>query len=196
MRGSHLAVSAALGALAVGGLAACGGGDQQDAGEPSGTFTVAVAAAFPKRQEYATRERMAISVVNRSDKDIPNVTATVDGFYNRSTQPQESDPLQPVWIVNRGPVNGYTALTNTWALGPLPAGKAKTFTWQVTPMQSGSHLVHYRVNASLYGTSKAVLASGAPPEDTMRIRVDGRASTTEVDGKTGAVVVTGSVPDS
>jgi len=191
------AVSGALAAVAAAGLlAACGDSTNQASGEPSGTYTVAVKSAFPKRQAYAKNQVFQIAVANRSGKDIPNVTATVDGFFNVSTQQGEQDPRDAVWIVNQGPVGGVTALTNTWALGRVPAGGTRTFTWRVTPMQSGRHVLHYRVNASLYGTSKAILADGGPPEGTVGVRVSPRPSKTQVDPKTGEVVVVGTYKNS
>lgn len=182
--------------LAAGPLAGCGSSDNQASGEPTGDFTVAVTSSFPRVQAYAKNARLVISVVNRSGKTIPNVTATVDGLYDASTQQGMADPRQPVWIVNVGPRNGVTALTNTWALGAMPPGARRTFTWNVTPMQSGLHRLHYRVNASLYGNSRAVLASGAAPERTYNVLISSRASATKVDPATGKVVVTGVVPKS
>lgn len=179
-------------------ISACGSGEQQDANETSGTFKVDLAAAFPKKQSLAENQTFSLKVTNRSSETIPNVTATVDGFYDRSTQEGEQDPRQAVWIVNRPPVGGVTALTNTYALGPLPAGGEKVFTWNVTPMEAGKHTVRYRVDASLYGKSEAVLAdSGEPPKAPkghISVAIDGNASLTAVDPKTGEVVVTGQVP--
>lgn len=176
-------------------LVACGGA-KQDAGEPAATFKVSMHAAFPKRQAYAENQVFSLRVRNDSNADIPNVTATVDGFADRSTQADMADPQQAVWIVNQGPVGGVTAMTNTWALGRVPAGKEQVFLWRVTPMQSGVHKIHYRVDASLYGTSKAVLASGAAPVGDMTVRISPDASKTAVDPKTGKVVVVGTIPQS
>lgn len=180
--------------LAATALGACGDSQTQTTGAPTGTYQVSLQAAFPHRQAYAVNQTFQLRVQNESDTQIPNVTATVDGFTERSTQADMSDPQQPVWIVNTGPVDGVTALVNTWALGPVPAHGAKTFVWHVTPMQSGIHRVHYRVNASLYGTAKAVDASGGAPEGHVTVRVSPAASKTAVDPETGDVVVTGAYP--
>ncbi len=182
--------------LTAGSLGACGSSTNQASGEPAAVYKVSVLAAFPRVQQLATNAHLVISVVNRSVKTIPNVTATVDGFYDRSTQPGEADPRQPVWILNRGPVGGVTALTNTWALGSIRPGARRTFIWNVTPIRGGLHPLSYRVNASLYGKSKAVLASGGLPEGTVNVLVSGKASRTVVDPKTGQVVVTGVIPKS
>jgi hypothetical protein len=180
---------------AAGFLAACGGGSEQNAGEPSGDFKVALKATFPHKQKYAINSVMDLTVTNRSGKTLQNVTATVDGFYQRSTQEGMQDPQEAVWIVNQGPVGGVTALTNTWALGSLADGASRTFTWHVTPMVSGRHMLHYRVSGSLYGESKAVLANGEPAEGHIRVAVSPRPSKTEVDPATGDVVVVGSTPN-
>jgi len=178
-------------------ISACGGGgERQDANETSGTFKVDMTATFPKKQSLAENQTFSLRVVNRSTETIPNLTATVDGFYDRSTQVGESDPQQAVWIVDHPPYGGVTALVNTYALGPLPKGQAKTFTWRVTPMEAGRHTVHYRVDASLYGKSTAELADGGEPKGKIKVDIDGDASLTAVDPKTGEVVVTGSVGDS
>jgi len=176
-------------------LVACGGSSENQASdETSGTFKVDLAAQFPRRQKLAENQTFTLRVVNRSTEAIPNITATVNGFWRRSTQAGEQDPQDAVWIVNRGPVGGVTALTNTWALGAIPAGGEKTFIWHVTPMIPGPHLVRYRVDASLYGKSTAVLASGGEPEGRIRVAISPRASKTAVDPKTGDVIVTGSYP--
>jgi hypothetical protein len=184
----------ALATLVVGSLAACGGGTKQDAGEPTASFKVALDAAFPKKQAYAENQVFSLRVKNESSSDIPNVTATVDGFYDRSTQADMSDPRQAVWIVNQGPAGGVTALTNTWALGRVPAHKEQVFVWRVTPMQAGVHAIHYRVDASLYGKSSAVLTGGGEPKGQITVHVSPDASKTSVDPATGDVVVTGSEP--
>jgi len=189
-------VSGVLCAVAAAGfLTACGGGSEQNAGAPTGTYTVAVRSSFPHLQRYAESTVMQLDVTNESDKTIPNVTATVDGFYQRSTQEGMQDPRTAVWIVNTGPVGGVTALTNTWALGSLPAHKTTSFLWHVTPMVSGKHTLHYRVDASLYGDAKAVLAGGEAPAGRIPVAVSPRPSKTEVDPATGQVVVTGSYPN-
>jgi hypothetical protein len=177
-------------------ISACGGGgEQQNANETSGTFKVDMSATFPKKQSLAEDQVFSLKVVNRSSETIPNVSATVDGFYDRSTQVGEADPQQAVWIVNRPPYGGVTALVNTYALGPLPKGAEKTFTWHVTPVEAGKHTVRYSVSGSLYGKSKAVLADGGEPRGKIKVDIDGDAQLTAVDPKTGDVVVTGQAGD-
>src|SRR5690349_7562869 len=95
-------------------VAGCGGGDRQDANEPSGTFPMNVVHAdFPKSQSLAKPESMVIAVKNTGTKEIPNVAVTVDSFTTRCQQQGLADPNRQVWIVDAGPTGGTTAYTNT-----------------------------------------------------------------------------------
>ena len=85
-------------------VAGCGGGERQDANEPSGTFQVAVVrASFPTKQHLAKPERFVIAVRNTGHKTVPNVAVTVDSFAARSEQAGLADPTRAVWIVDAGP---------------------------------------------------------------------------------------------
>ena len=71
-------IAASAAALAVAG---CGGGQRQDADEPSGTFQVdVVRASFPVKQHLAQPERFVIAVRNTGDKTVPNVAVTVSSL--------------------------------------------------------------------------------------------------------------------
>ena len=170
-------------------LAGCGGGgERQDADEPSGTWTVDVVdAEFPERQRLAQAEEMVIRVRNREQRAIPNVAVTVEGFGKRSEQPGLADPNRPVWIIDDGPRGGTTAYTNTWALGRIPAGESKTFKWRVTPVQPGDHKLSYRVSAGLDGKAKARLAGGRRAEGRFDVTVRREPSQSRVDPDTGEV---------
>jgi hypothetical protein len=168
-------------------VAGCGGGERQDAHEPSGNFDVRVTqASFPPRQSLSQRQKMVIQVHNADQKTIPNVAVTlttilphggqggkaadlgtsVKAFATLSPQcpkppltngcPGLADPSRPVWIVDAGPHNGTTAYSNTWALGPLPAGQTKTFIWRVVPVQAGAYTVKAQIAAGLNGKAHAV----------------------------------------
>ena len=83
-------IAAGVAALAVAG---CGGGERQDADEPSGTFQVAVVnASFPTKQHLAKPERFVIAVRNTGRKTVPNVAVTVNSFAARSEQAGLADP--------------------------------------------------------------------------------------------------------
>src|SRR5262245_66604669 len=60
------------------GLAACGGGERQDADEPEGDFPVEITSAtFPARQSLAERTNLKLAVENTGDEAIPNLAVTI-----------------------------------------------------------------------------------------------------------------------
>jgi hypothetical protein len=168
----RIALAAAIaGALVA--LAACGGGDEQNANDPTGTFKVEVPhASFPGRQRLAQENTLAITVINRDSREIPKLAVTVDGFSQRRDDATLADPNRPIWIVNEPPLNADSALTNTWAVGPVPSGQSRTFTWKVTPVRSGTYSVRYRIAAGLYGKARVVdTTTGAVPKGSFIARV-------------------------
>lgn len=171
-RGWRVACAALLagGVIALG---ACGGGEKQDEDDPTGTFKVDVPrASFPGKQHLAQESTLEITVVNRDSREIPRVAVTVDGFAQRRDDPTLADPSRPIWILNDAPFNADSALTNTWALGPVPPGKSRTFTWKVTPVRAGTYSIRYRVAAGLYGKAKVVdTATGEVPKGSFIARV-------------------------
>jgi len=167
----------------------CGGGERQDADEPSGTFAVDVVdAEFPRSQRLAKQATMRIRVRNDAERAIPNLALTVDGFTRRSGQAGLSDPNRPVFIVDEGPRGGVTAYTNTWALGRLAPGRTRTFEWRVTPVRAGRYRLSYRVAAGLDGKARARLDGGGRPEGTFRVNVSREPSQARVDPDTGEVI--------
>jgi hypothetical protein len=65
-------------ALCTVGLAACGGGERQDADEPEGEFPVEITSAeFPALQRLAQTEDLVLSVTNTGDEEIPNLAITI-----------------------------------------------------------------------------------------------------------------------
>lgn len=166
----------ALATLLAGGLAtiaACGGGDKQDKGDPTGTFKVDVPrASFPGKQRLAQESTLEIIVVNRDTRTIPKLAVTVDGFSQRRDEPTLADPNRPIWIINDPPFDADSALTNTWSLGPVAPGQSRTFKWKVTPVRSGTYSVSYTVAAGLYGKAKVVdTATGGVPTGSFIARV-------------------------
>jgi hypothetical protein len=175
-RRTRMVWGVALATLLAGGLmtlAACGGGGKQDEGNPTGTFKVDVPrASFPGKQRLAQESTLLITVVNRDTRTIPKLAVTVDGFTQRHDDPSLADPSRPIWILNETPFNADSALTNTWALGPVAPGGARTFKWKVTPVRSGTYTVQYSVAAGLYGKSKVVdTATGGTPKGSFIARV-------------------------
>jgi hypothetical protein len=182
-------IAAPAAALAALGIAACGGGTRQDAGERSGTYHVAIVrSSFPVRQHVAAPARLVIVVRNVGRKTVPNVAVTVDSFSSRSERADLADAQRPVWIVDHPPEGGTTAYTNTWALGRLAPGERKRFVWRLTPVQPGTHRLRYRVAAGLAGRAKAVLLGDRAPERELTVRITSRPASARVDPETGAVV--------
>jgi hypothetical protein len=166
-----------------------GGGERQDADEPSGNYSVEVLdASFPERQRLAEKVELRLRVRNADSKTIPNLAVTVDGFSRRSRQPGLADPSRPVWIIDEGPRGGVTAYTSTWALGKLKAGETEEFVWQVTPVKAGRFEVKYRVAAGLDGKAKAVLAGGRRPSGSFAVDVAEEPDDARVDPESGEVV--------
>jgi hypothetical protein len=182
----RFAVVAGLAAVA---LAGCGGGDPQDADEPSGTFQVdVVRASFPTKQHLAQPERFVIAVRNTGDQAVPNVAVTVSSFAERSEQAGLADPERAVWIIDSSPSGGQTAYTNTWALGRLPPGQTRRFVWRVTAVKAGTHTVKWQVAAGLNGKAKATLAGNRAPAGSVTVDVSAKPAQAHVDPKTGKVV--------
>jgi hypothetical protein len=179
---------ATISALACGLVAAgCGGGQRQDANEPSGKYKVQVVEAkFPDRQALAKRSVMSITVKNVDTKTIPNIAVTVNSFDQTKNDPTLADPRRPQFIVNTGPRGGDTAYVGTSALGPLKPGETKTFTWDVTAVVAGKYSLKYLIAAGLNGKAKAVLARGGTPRGQFTGKVSNKAPTAKVadDGKT------------
>lgn len=166
------------GALAAGALAACGGGERQDADAQEGTYRVEVTrASFPSDQKLAKKSRLVIAVRNADDETIPNVAVTVRGFERTVEDPRLADQSRPTFVINgepaqigglpesrqQAPRGGDTAYVGTWALGRLRPGETKRFAWNVTAVHAGPYRIEYRVAAGLHGKAQAVLASGEPP---------------------------------
>lgn len=147
-------------------VAGCGGGEKQDAKEPTGDYKVEVLkASFPQKQKLAKDSEMIISVKNVSGKSIPNLAVTVRSFDRREDDPTLADPNRPVFVVNQIPRGADTAYVDTYAFGkPLPNGKAATFKWNVTAVQPGPYKLNWIVAGGLNGKAKAVLANGTAPK--------------------------------
>ena len=187
---------ATIAALALAGAGCGGGGDRQDADEPEGEYKLEIVdAEFPAQQKIAKRTTMKIAVRNADTKAAPNVAMTIRlepeksggaaGSFAQSRDDEGlADPARPVWIVDRGPVGGETAYTNTWSLGRLEPGQSKTFEWRVTPVKAGDFQVGYTVSPGLDG--KARLGADGKGEGVFMVEVDGDPSEARVaqDGKT------------
>jgi hypothetical protein len=200
-------------------LSACGGGQRQDASEPSANFPVTVSAAsFPASQRLAQHTHLVIAVRNAGHRTIPNVAVTIcnvtcayparqgEGSSSRAfaadiSQSYLANPSRPLWIIDRAPgACGYscqnggqgaavTAYANTWALGRLAPGRTARFDWAVTAVKAGRHVVAWQVAAGLNGKAKAVLANGTPPHGTFAVSVARAPAQSYVDNN-GQIVST------
>ena len=166
-------------------VAGCGGGEKQDAKEPTGSYPVKlVSATFPQQQSLAKDSTMEIVVQNAGQKMIPMINVTVKcgpglgGSFSTTTQDTDvADPQRPQFVVNKiptatervnppldpAPLERSSAYVDTYPLGPLGAGRTATFKWDVSAVKAGPYRLCWRVNAGLYGKAKAVPASGGPP---------------------------------
>jgi hypothetical protein len=170
-------------------LAGCGGGERQDADEPSGTFAVdIVRAQFPARQHLAQQSAFVITVRNSGRETIPNLAVTLRGFATRDRQPDLSDPTRPLWIVDESPAAGVTAYDDTWTAGRLAPGRRATLRWRVTPVVAGRHRLTYAVAAGLNGRARAELDGGGRPQGAITVRVEDEPATARVDPATGRVI--------
>jgi hypothetical protein len=192
-----LATSCGAAVIAAALASGCGGGERQDADEPSGTFKVdVVRASFAKQQRLADNAVMRITVRNADTKAIPNIAVSITndddkggpGFTTRSDDATLSDPTRQLWIVDKGPHGGDTAYVSTWALGRLPAGQSKTFVWHVTPTVAGTHTLRWHVAAGLNGKAIARMTNGQDAAGTFRVTVSSKPSAATVDPDTGDVV--------
>jgi hypothetical protein len=182
----RLCLVVSLGALA---LTGCGGGERQDADEPSGTFQVdVVRASFPTKQHLAQPERFVIAVRNTGRETVPNVAVTVSSFAERSEQAGLADPERAVWIIDSSPSGGDTAYVNTWALGRLAPGQTRRFVWRVTAVKAGTHTVKWQVAAGLNGKAKATLSGNRAPAGSVTVDVSKKPAQAHVDPETGKVV--------
>jgi hypothetical protein len=187
VRGSRASIVlvAALSTAASG----CGGGERQDAHEPSGTFKVdVVSARFPAHQRLARQEQLALTVRNADSRMIPNLAVSVSSFGRIDQQAGLADAERPVWVVDQAPRGGDTAYVSTWALGSVRAGQSRTFRWKVTAIEPGTHVVRWRVAAGLNGKARAETPSGGTPQGSFTVRISDRPAQARVDPRYGAVI--------
>ena len=156
------------------GLTACGGGgERQDANEPSGNFPVQVSkASFPARQVLANSENLRLAIKNPGPKTIPDLAVTIhtgrikagvtatgtgQGSFNiRLNNPSLANPNRPVWVLD----NDYPKLlepgakvNNLHAAPSAGADAAQTDTFQFGPVAPGETKdIFWRVVPVMAGT--------------------------------------------
>ena len=190
-------------------LTACGGGQRQDANEPSGNFNVQIAtASFPASQRLSEHTHLVLAVHNLSGNTIPDVAVTICNVTCAYPAPAGqgtsaaafSENLQmaglarasrPVWVLDNPPAGAVTAYSNTWALGQLPAGRTAKFDFGVTAVKPGRHVVAWEIAAGLNGKARAVLPDGSLPHGTFAVTIHRAPAHTYVNSR-GQVATTSS----
>jgi len=179
-------------------LAACGGGERQDADEPEGDYPVQITKSeFPNRQRLAQTSNLQLGVKNAGDKTIPDLAITIstdpnanESFSVRSEQPGLADPSRSVWILENGypkyagetaPAGADAAQTKTFSFGPLEPGATKNIVWELTPVIAGTYTIQYRIQAGLQGKAKAVTNGGSLPEGEFVVQISDVPPQTRVD---------------
>jgi hypothetical protein len=156
-------------------LTACGSKEKQDVNEPEGTWKVqVVSASFPGKQTIADTTVLQLRVKNVDDSTIPNLAVTVDGFDRLESDKDFAESKRPIWVIETPPDNSTTAFTNTWAVGPVPAGQTRTLKWKVTAVRAGTYTLRWRVAAGLDGKAKAEEA-GEPAKGEFVVQVNDKA---------------------
>ena len=178
-------------------LSGCGGGEAQSDNEPEGSYRLEVSdASFPAEQGIAEQSTMRIAVRNPGRKVVPNVAVTVEtkganagdgltAFGQKSADSRLADPNRPIWILDKEPVGGTSAYSNTWTLGPLRGGQTKTFEWKLTAVEPGKYSLAYRVSPGL--DNKATLADGSKARGNFVVTVRDQPVPARVNSK-GQVV--------
>lgn len=179
-------------------LSACGGGERQDADEPSGEFPVQITTAeFPNRQRLAQTSDLVLAVQNTGDQAIPDLAITIstdpnadESFSTTSAREDLAIPSRPVWVLENGypklagetaPAGASAAQTKTFSFGTLEPGDTREMVWKLTPVVAGTFTVTYEVSASLEGQAKAVTADGSAPEGEFVVRITDVPPQTRVD---------------
>jgi hypothetical protein len=173
-------------------IAGCGG-ERQDEDEPRDEFALQVVeASFPKRQTLAEQSTMRIAVRNTDDRELPNLSVTVEtkpaeagqaavAFAQSSDDPRLADAARPVWVLDSGPEGGTTAFTNTWAVGPMFPGQTVELEWRLTAVKAGAYTVDYSLSPGLHG--KAVPANGQRTTGSFDVTISSAPVPATVNGK-------------
>ena len=167
----RLALFGLLAILALGVLG-CGGGERQDANEPTGNFEVDVTTSkFPTSQRIAQTSDFILGVKNTGKETLPELAFTIttddesrndDGgvaaastdsqgsFSIRDTDPNLADPATPVWILE----NKYPREVDTPPpTGLSPGFRAQTNTFGFGELEPGDEReIVFRLTPVMPGT--------------------------------------------
>jgi len=187
-------------------LASGCGAARQDTHERKGSFTLKVLkASFPSSQTVARPTSFEVQVENAGTQTAPEVAVTLDSFYYVERYPQLAANKRPVWVIETGPGavpsppveseavsppgGGQTNYVNTWALGPLAAGRTQKFVWRVAPVKAGRYTVHYAIAAGLAGKAKAERPGGGRVQGQLTADIAPAPPARHVNPATGRVVL-------
>lgn len=124
LRGPEARIAIGFALLALGaGVAGCGGGQRQDATEPTGNFPVQVKTAkFPNHQKLAESTYLVLAIKNAGSQTIPDLAVTINtvaqgtpnlkspatstgsgqGSFNiRVDEPNLASHFRPVWVLEQ-----------------------------------------------------------------------------------------------
>jgi hypothetical protein len=139
-------------------LGACGGGQRQDAAEPSGKFAVQITTArFPASQRLSEHAHLVLAVHNVSGKTLPDVAVTIcnvtcaypappgegtsaTAFSENLQMAGLAHPSRPVWVVDSPPGACNYGCSASSPGGEGSAGGAVTAysnTWALGPLRPG-----------------------------------------------------------
>jgi len=179
LRGPGARIAAGIAAVSLAaGIAACGGGQRQDATGPSGNFPVDVTKAkFANHQKLAETNYLQLAIRNAGDRTVPELAVTINtvgegqpnikspsystgsgqGSFNiRVDDPNLAFPFRPVWILEEAypkvikPGQSLKQLSKTPTSG---AASAATDTFQFGSLAPGeSKDIAWRVTPVRTGT--------------------------------------------
>jgi hypothetical protein len=179
LRGPEARIATGFAAVAIAvGITACGGGERQDATEPSGNFAVQIVKAkFPNHQRLAEVSDLQLEIKNVGDDTVPNLAVTINtvaqgqrnlkspatstgsgqGSFNiRVDEPNLASPFRPVWILEEHYPKLITpdyTLKNLDKAPTAGATAAQTDTFQFGAVKPGeSKDIDWRVSAVRAGT--------------------------------------------
>jgi len=174
---ARIAIGIALLSLGVG-VAGCGGGQRQDATEPSGNFPVQVTTAkFANHQKLAESSYLVLAIKNAGSQTIPDLAVTINtvpeggknikspatstgsgqGSFNiRVDEPNLASPFRPVWVLEEHYPKLITPkfpLSKVEKAPTAGAAAAQTDTFQFGSVESGdSKEIAWRVTPVRPGT--------------------------------------------
>ena len=150
-------------------VAGCGGGGGADDGASATANVKIERVAFPSRQHIGEPSTLTMTVRNGGDEQIRDLVVVLRGFSSGTDQQQQ----RPLWLVDEPPAGSGTSLADTYATGPLAAGRRRTLRWRVTAVLPGAHAVSYSIGRT---------------RGTLRARVSERPPFSRVDPRTGRVI--------